>query len=370
MKFDNALYAIRKSMDKIFFGDGEYISGKFARIYGESDEKKRTEKFKKSVLKRYAALVLIFIIILAINEVSEKENSAKQFISEQGGKTTVERPEQGEAPVYMDMKMKIRQDDGETVVRDIQISIEAVNSREVSGYPLEADPESGKEEEMERNIRTAISSINEDVSCRSVSLPDCLADGASVTWEYRETSSTPVMIMIFVFVLTVLYKARFKDIDKEEKAARECIIHELPDFINNLVLLLNAGEVVTTAFMTIMENKRKRAEMTDNYFYSQMQIIAVKIETANGSLYKELEEFSGRSGVRELIRISNILNDNMRLGSDLAEKLTKESEILWFERKKLAEERGRVAETKMTIPLVILLLVLVLITIAPAMLEM
>jgi len=44
--------------------------------------------------------------------------------------------------------------------------------------------------------------------------------------------------------------------------------------------------------------------------------------------------------------------------------------LLWEQRKKLAEERGRAAETKMAFPLAILLLVLILITAAPAMLQM
>ncbi|MEG0662665.1 MAG: hypothetical protein RR472_05245, partial [Anaerovoracaceae bacterium] len=62
--------------------------------------------------------------------------------------------------------------------------------------------------------------------------------------------------------------------------------------------------------------------------------------------------------------------DNIHKGADLSGKLQRESESLWFNRKKYAEEKGRLAETKLTLPLVILLLVLVMITIAPAMMEM
>ncbi|MFQ7012468.1 MAG: hypothetical protein ACLRTA_08070, partial [Clostridia bacterium] len=57
-------------------------------------------------------------------------------------------------------------------------------------------------------------------------------------------------------------------------------------------------------------------------------------------------------------------------GTGLTEKLQAESEILWMNRKKNCEERGRLAETKLTLPLVIFLLVLIVITIAPALLEL
>ena len=54
----------------------------------------------------------------------------------------------------------------------------------------------------------------------------------------------------------------------------------------------------------------------------------------------------------------------------MTEKLESESDILWTQRKKIAEEKGRIAETKLTFPLALLLLVLILITAAPAIMEM
>ena len=57
-------------------------------------------------------------------------------------------------------------------------------------------------------------------------------------------------------------------------------------------------------------------------------------------------------------------------GVNLTEKLESESDILWTQRKKIAEEKGRIAETKLTFPLALLLLVLILITAAPAIMEM
>ena len=39
----------------------------------------------------------------------------------------------------------------------------------------------------------------------------------------------------------------------------------------------------------------------------------------------------------------------------MTEKLESESDILWTQRKKIAEEKGRIAETKLTFPLALLL---------------
>jgi tight adherence protein C len=65
-----------------------------------------------------------------------------------------------------------------------------------------------------------------------------------------------------------------------------------------------------------------------------------------------------------------VISDNWDKGSVLAEKLEGESNLLWISRKKRAEEKGKLAETKLTFPLVILLIVLIMVTIAPALMEL
>mgnify|MGYP000656837785 FL=1 len=55
--------------------------------------------------------------------------------------------------------------------------------------------------------------------------------------------------------------------------------------------------------------------------------------------------------------------------TDWTEKLKQENSLLWLARKQQSEEKGRLAETKLTLPLMILLLVLIMMTIAPAMME-
>jgi tight adherence protein C len=79
---------------------------------------------------------------------------------------------------------------------------------------------------------------------------------------------------------------------------------------------------------------------------------------------------AARSGVRELTRFASIVSDNIDKGSALAEKLKSEGELVWKLRKKDAEEAGRLAETKMILPMTLTLLTLVMITMAPAMLDM
>ena len=107
-----------------------------------------------------------------------------------------------------------------------------------------------------------------------------------------------------------------------------------------------------------------------DYFYDQMREVCVSMKEANASAVSGIAAFAGRCGVREMMRIASIITDSAGKGAALAEKLGRESRMLWFMRKKRSEEKGRIAETKMTLPLMILLMVLILIAVAPAMMDM
>ena len=94
------------------------------------------------------------------------------------------------------------------------------------------------------------------------------------------------------------------------------------------------------------------------------------MKTTNAALHEELQRFAKDSGVSELMRVSGIIADNINKGAELNQKLERESEQLWLSRRLHAEEQGRLAETKMTLPLAIFLCVLIVITVAPALLQL
>jgi len=191
-----------------------------------------------------------------------------------------------------------------------------------------------------------------------------------LAWDLKRNSRVPLLIISALLAVAVIYCSRYTRIKKMEEYAKDSIIRELPEFINRLVLLLNAGLVLTSAFARITEGCEAGGKEGISYFYSQLNQIGRSMRETNGSMALELQEFAARSGVRELMRVSGIISDNIDKGAGLVEKLRIESELLWMTKKKIAEGKGRLSETKLTFPLVILLLVLIMITIAPALMEM
>lgn len=137
---------------------------------------------------------------------------------------------------------------------------------------------------------------------------------------------------------------------------------ELPDFINKTVLLMNAGMVLTAAFDVIV----KERETDEAGFYKKLTEINNHLQSTNSSFAIEFRKYAIETGEREMLRLSNVINDSIEKGSELVDKLEKEAELMWHTMKKNTEEKGRIAESKLTLPMGIMMAVLITLTTAPA----
>lgn len=180
------------------------------------------------------------------------------------------------------------------------------------------------------------------------------------------------MLLLFPLICVFIYRSRYRELNEEEIRTKKVVQIELSEFITKLILLLDAGLVMSAAFQKIVRDYEwavKEEGLQSNYFYQQLSQINHTIQEAKGNFTQELKEFAYRTKIPEFIRLANIITDNYQMGSELVEKLTMEGEMLWFTRKKLAVEQGKLAEIKLTLPLMLLILSLLVITIAPVLLE-
>ena len=74
--------------------------------------------------------------------------------------------------------------------------------------------------------------------------------------------------------------------------------------------------------------------------------------------------------VKELSRVTGILLESRDKGIDIWDRLAQEGETLWENRRQRALEKIKLTESKMSFPLGLLLIALIIITAAPAMLQM
>jgi Flp pilus assembly protein TadB len=104
--------------------------------------------------------------------------------------------------------------------------------------------------------------------------------------------------------------------------------------------------------------------------YEELAGVRERMRASGTPLTAEFAEMAKKSGLKEILRFSSVLADNIDKGSVLAEKLDTERDLLWETRKKDAEKRGRIAETKLVFPMALQLFAVIVVTVAPTALEM
>ncbi len=231
------------------------------------------------------------------------------------------------------------------------------------------------EELISSELRSVAAGFNDDLSSRKVPLPAAVSTGEPIRWSIKKSSHVLLLALMTVMLSAVVYRGRFQPLRKMELRRQRSVQKQLPVFVNELVLLMGAGLVLSRAFEAAVESaggeaSGKTSGETSDYFYSGLRRICHSIRNTNAVMHEELRSFSKESGVSEFMRVSSIISDNINKGSELTEKLERETDSLWNARRLHAEQRGRLAETKMTIPLAVFLCVLIIITVAPAMMQL
>ena len=326
-------------------------------------------KARKSIIAVLAAGALLIATDMVLSSQGQSAG-----IVESGGSIYIVRPAEDQNPGHLVLRAEVS--DGDKVIeKKIDLTMDPYEKESSEEKQDDGDGEAaGKRnrEAVEMELRGIASELNSDKAVKKVKLPDSLASGEKISWEVEDKSGSNGIAIMAVTVLTAfcIYKKRFSVLEQQRRLQRESVMSQLPEFVNRLVLLLNAGLVLTSAFEKSVEESFVEDSKGDDYFYGKLREIYVLCTTTNASMHVEFRKMAKESGIRELMRVSNIISDNIRKGVELTGKLQAESELLWISRKKSCEEKGRLAETKLTLPLMIFLMVLIIITAAPALMEL
>lgn len=200
-------------------------------------------------------------------------------------------------------------------------------------------------------------------------LPEQLEEGIRITWHSKTANPVPALMICLCALLFLAYYFRYEKLKRKKKEVLSSIRSELPDFVDKLILLLNAGLVTEAAIRKIIKDYQKYREDRIKPLYEGLWEAERRASATNSSLIREIRAFARDSEVKEFMSFTAILSDNIDKGGSLAEKLGGEAAFLWFARKKRAQEKARLAETKLALPLMLQLLVLILITVAPIMIK-
>ncbi|TVY10164.1 type II secretion system F family protein [Paenibacillus cremeus] len=175
------------------------------------------------------------------------------------------------------------------------------------------------------------------------------------------------ILLYGVLLMLALPFVQFQQEAVRLKRKKQQMLMELPEVVNQLMLLVGAGETVQQALIRSISSK---SHTNSSPLLAELALV-VQMLQMNGSFPRVMEEFSKRCGLQEVSLFTTTLLLNYRRGGDELMLSLKELSItLWDKRKALARTLGEEASSKMVFPMVMIFFVVMVMVAAPAIMMM
>ncbi len=196
-------------------------------------------------------------------------------------------------------------------------------------------------------------------------------NGKKLTWKYkREHRWYYILLIGAVSAVYLVYRDREK-VKQKEKRRREELIREYPGMISKFTMLLNTGTTVKNAWEKIVQNYELQRELTGQQIVYEEMLLTYREMQGGVSESEAYERFGKRCGVTTYLKFGAMLAQNLRKGSKGISDILRMEAIQSFENRKSAAKRlGEEAGTKLLMPMMGMLMVVLVMVMVPAFLTM
>ena len=193
-------------------------------------------------------------------------------------------------------------------------------------------------------------------------------EGESIRWSQRAEDDSMLFWAAAMTAAAAVYLISDKDLHKRLEKRKECIRREYPEVVHKLMLFIGAGMTVRGAFQKIAGDYEARRQNGSRASPAYEEMLCACRELRSGvSETASYEHFGRRTGLQEYIRLSTLLMQNLKRGSrTLLERLRDEADKAALEQLRQGKRRGEEAGTKLLVPMVLMLAVVMAVIMIPA----
>ncbi len=186
-------------------------------------------------------------------------------------------------------------------------------------------------------------------------------NGHDITYEEKRENTIFIILGLGLVILVFLWILPDNNLSTKMNERNRQLLADYATLVNKLTLYMGAGLSLRSAIAKIAQSANK------NRFYAKELEIAIR-ELENGiSEQIVMERMAERCQIPCYIKLSVLLNQNIRKGnSGLRKQLKEEVEKAFKERRNLAEKYGHEAGTKLLFPMILMLLVVMVMIMYPA----
>lgn len=332
----------------------------------EIAEKKLTEAQKRAYLKE--AEKELDAVILGDNP-SKDAVSKALFLPEYLKEGAVEASYRFSEYNIFHADGTIRQEPREPTVVEITAELTCQEAANLYQFSVCVVPrEKSPQEQIAERLSSLVAEQNEREDVSFVALPDKL-EGREITWrEAALNRSLVIAILAAASAAGLIF--REKEDKKRRRAERERqLMMDYPGIVGKFSLLLGAGMNISLAWEKIAlsyQRKHESGEIEKRYAYEEMLTALHEIRDGTGEL-RAYENFGNRCQLAIYRRLSSIIVQNVRKGSQGMQKLLEQEEWEAYEQRKAhARQLGEEAGTKLLLPMGIMLVIVLAVLALPA----
>ena len=189
-----------------------------------------------------------------------------------------------------------------------------------------------------------------------------------IDWSYKKNNIGVLLLFATPLLAIVIYFGTDRDLKKQVADRNEQLKLDYPEIVSSLALLIGAGMAVPNAWQKVAKDYRTKKQETGKtrFAYEEMLLTIYEMESGVAQT-KAYERFGRRCKVQSYNRLATMLSQNVRKGATNLAMLLREEAIYAFdERKHTARRLGEKAGTKLLMPMMMLLGMIMVVIMIPA----
>lgn len=193
--------------------------------------------------------------------------------------------------------------------------------------------------------------------------------GHQLEWERPKEHTGELLASLGLFAAFVVLLKSTREKQEEEARRAEQLLMDYPGMVMKFALLIQAGMTARSAFRKMSADYERRKTKRRHFVYEAVAAVCYEMDSGV-SESEAYRRFGEKCGQMKYKTFSTLLIQNLQKGSRrMADILEQEALEAWDERKRKARVLGEAAATKLLVPMVMMLAVVMAIIMIPAFLS-
>ncbi len=260
----------------------------------------------------------------------------------------------------------------EMVIMQAQVELRCGTYEKIYSFPFELKAvESTKEERIIQKIEVWLDKQMKAEGKQTIQLPTEV-EGATIRWYEKREFITPQVLCLELVALLLLKIVSKRKQEEEEKKCLMEMERDYPEIVNQLSLLMGAGMTTRQAWSRIAiqyEYKKREGLVSKKKVYEAILQMNRRLKEGESErmVYKRFTEEIPTVNFRKLTRL---LLGNLEKGTaGMAIRLEDESRLAFEQKILQARKLGEEASTKMLVPLMLMLMLVMGVVLLPALMK-